>query len=163
MNRPGRALAAAVVGLLPWVWPAGARGEDGVALNGTYTVVSDGQWAKTNYRYHDEATVTQTWSFTTSCRTFQDCTGRVVSDAGWSADAVYASGRWRVRRTIADWQPCPDGTTAPGEQSFEFWRPRTDADATRLTGWDRTTGPSGACGINKWLNITMPLSLTRTG
>jgi hypothetical protein len=32
-----------------------------------------------------------------------------------------------------------------------------------VIGWDRTTGPSGACGINKWLNITMPLTLTLAG
>jgi len=164
VNRWGRIVtgAAAAVTLLLCATPGTAAADDAVALNGTYTVVSDGQWAKTNYRYHDEATVTQTWTITSSCATFQDCTGRVVSDAGWSADAVYASGRWRVRRTIENWQPCADGTTAPGDQSFEFWRPRLELDDTRLVGWDRTTGPSGACGINKWLNITMPLTLTRT-
>ena len=99
MNRWGRIVtgAAAAVTLLLCATPGTAAADDAVALNGTYTVVSDGQWAKTNYRYHDEATVTQTWTITSSCATFQDCTGRVVSDAGWSADAVYASGRWRVR------------------------------------------------------------------
>lgn len=158
----GRSLAT-VAALAVWLPAPTAGADDGTALNGTYTVVSDGQWAKTNYRYHDEATVTQTWTITSSCPTFQDCTGRVVSDAGWTADAVYTSGRWRVHRRIADWQPCPDGTTAPGDQSFEFWRPRADADAGHLTGWDRTTGPSGGCGVNKWLNITMPLTLTRAG
>lgn len=133
---------------------------DGIALNGTYLVVSDGQWAKTNYRYHDEATVTATWTFTSSCSTYEDCTGRVVSDAGWSADLVYTSGHWRVHHTIDGWQQCADGTIAPGEQSYEFWKVRKDNDQPQLVGVDRTTGPSGACGINKWLNITMPLTVT---
>ena len=159
-----RTLAAALGGLVALSHPVPAHADDlGVALNGTYTAVSDGQWAKTNYRYHDEATVTSTWTIASTCQTYQDCTGRIVSDAGWSADLVYASGRWRARRHIDNWQPCADGTTAPGDQSFEFWRPRTDADTSHLIGWDRTTGPSGACGINKWLNITMPLTLTLAG
>ncbi len=155
------ALAAAASMLLWPVTPTPAHAVgDAVALNGTYTAVSDGQWAKTNYRYHDEAIVTSTWTVTSTCATYQDCTGRIVSDAGWSADLTYLSGRWRVVRTIENWQPCPDGTTAPGQQSFEFSRPRIDSDASHLVGWDRTTGPSGACGINKWLNITMPFTLT---
>ena len=78
---------------------------------------------------------------------------------------VYVSGRWRVMRTIENWEPCPDGTAAPGEQSFTFWAARNDAADiyTYLAGWDRTVGPSGACGINRWLTVTMPFRLTRIG
>lgn len=136
---------------------------DDVALNGVYAVVSDGQWTKTNYRFRDEETVRQTWTIASSCTTFQDCTGQVSSDLGWSAEAVYLSGRWRVKHTVADWMRCEDGTTAPGEQSFEFWRPRTDVGPELLHGWDRTTGPSRACGVNRWLNIQMPLRLDKIG
>ena len=66
---------------------------DGIALNGTYTAFSDGVWAKTNDSYHDERSVTQTWTITSTCTTYQDCTGRVTSDQGWSADMVYMSGQ----------------------------------------------------------------------
>lgn len=154
-------MAVAVAALLAAVnaQPAKASGDD-VALNGTYRVVSDGQWAKTNDSYHDEATVTSIWTITSTCSDFQDCTGRVVSDLGWTAELTYRSEQWRVRRTVPNWQHCDDGTTTPGEQIFEFWRPAVEQPATKLNGWDDTTGPSGNCGINVPLNITMPLHLT---
>jgi hypothetical protein len=130
---------------------------DDVAVNGTYIAFSDGQWAQTNQSYHDEASVTQTWTITSTCSTYQDCTGRVVSDQGWSGDLVYMSGRWKVVHTVENWEPCQDGTAAPGEQAFTFWRSYPDR---QLVGWDQTIGPSGACGFNKWLNVTMPFRLT---
>lgn len=54
-----------------------------------------------------------------------------------------------------------DGT---GSVSFTFWAARLDAPDRhdRLTGFDETTGPSGACGVNRWLNVRMPFTLTRT-
>lgn len=153
----GAAVAAAVVFGAP---SAHADPGDGVALNGTYTVFSDGQWAETNQSYHDEASVTQTWTITSTCKTFQECTGRVTSDQGWSADAVYVSGRWKVTHTVENWERCGEGPPAPGEQAFTFWK---DYPEGKLVGWDQTIGPSGACGLNKWLNITMPLKLTPVG
>jgi hypothetical protein len=33
----------------------------------------------------------------------------------------------------------------------------------KLSGWDYTVGPSGACGANKWLVIEMPFKLVKTG
>ena len=83
---------------------AQADPSDGVAINGTYTVFSDGQWAQTDQSYHDEASVTQTWTITSACSAFQDCTGRVPSDQGWSGDLMYMSGRWKVTRTVPDWE-----------------------------------------------------------
>ena len=130
-------------------------------LNGVFLAVSNGQWAQTNLRYHDEATITSTWSFASTCTGVHDCTGRVSSDFGWTGEASYVSGSWRVRHTVQDWQSCADGTTAPGEQLFVFWRDSTNP--TRWVGWDKTTGPSGACGINRWLNIQMPFTLTPRG
>lgn len=140
--------------------PLGSAADD-VAINGTFTVFSDGEWAQTNQSYHDEASVTQTWTITSSCTTFQDCTGSVTSDQGWSSDnLVYMSGRWKVSRTVEAWERCGDGTAAPGEQAFTFWRSYPDR---QLLGWDQTIGPSGACGVNKWLNVRMPLRLTPVG
>jgi hypothetical protein len=155
----GRILAGlAVCTLFVWAAPS-AHAVDDVAINGTFTAFSDGQWAKTNDSYHDEASVTQTWTITSSCTTYQDCTGRVVSDRGWSGDLVYLSGRWKLTHTIDSWEPCHDGTTYPGEQVFTFWRGWPDK--SQYVGWDRTEGPSGACGFNKVLDVEMPLTLTR--
>jgi hypothetical protein len=39
---------------------------DEIAVNGTYLATSDGQWAKTNESYHDEKSVTQTWTITST-------------------------------------------------------------------------------------------------
>lgn len=139
--------------------PSAAAGpNDGVALNGVYTVVSDGQMAKTNERFQDEATVTARWTMTSDCSTFQDCTGRVTSDQGWTADLTNISNVWYVRRTLPNWEPCPDGSAAPGEQTYYFWS--DPANAADLIGWDLTVGPSGACGINKSLTVKLPLRLT---
>lgn len=136
--------------------PAAAN-TDGVAINGTYLAVSDGQWAQTNAVYHDEATLVSTWTITSSCSDYLACWGTVTSDQGWSAPIRYLSRLWLVTRVLPDWEHCTDGTTAPGEQKFTF----SPDDAATLTGWDRTMGPSGACGINHWLTIDMPFKLTR--
>jgi hypothetical protein len=131
---------------------------DGIALNGTYTAFSDGVWARTNLSYHDERSVTQTWTITSTCSTYQDCTGRVTSDQGWSADMAYVSGSWLVKRSVDNWEPCIDATAHPGEQTFMF--SKGYPDPFPLQGWDTTVGPSGACGYNKQLNVRLPFTLT---
>lgn len=138
-----------------------AHATDEVAINGTYAAFSDGQWAKTKQSYHDEASVTRTWTITSTCTTFQDCTGRVTSDLGWSADMKYVSGMWKVAHTVENWEPCIDGTAAPGEQAFTFWR--DPAVPGQYVGRDQTIGPSGACGFNHWLTVDMPFKLTPVG
>jgi hypothetical protein len=153
----GAVVAVAVLGV--GVCPH-ANAQQDVAINGTYTAFSDGQWAETNDSYHDERSVTQTWTITSTCTTYQDCTGRVTSDQGWSGDLVYMSGRWKVSRTVENWEPCIDGTAHPGQQSFTFWH-GYPKDPNQYIGWDRTEGPSGACGFNKVLDIEMPFKLTR--
>jgi hypothetical protein len=146
--------------------PSPARAsQDGLALNGTYTATSNGDWAKTNDSYYDEATVTSTWTITSSCSNPVDCTGQVISDQGWTAPIIHNSDAWIVDRDLPDWERCPDGTTAPGHQRYRFW----PVDATgyvapgspTLAGEERTTGPSGACGINKMLVIRMPFRLEK--
>lgn len=128
-------------------------------LNGVYTAFSDGQWAKTREIYHDEASVTATWTITSTCSTHVECTGRVVSDQGWSADANFSFGLWTVEHEVPDWVPCPGGSTAPGNQQFTFY----PIDATTLVGKDKTFAPSGACGVSYWLTVEMPLRLTKIG
>ncbi|WP_234834637.1 Rv2253/PknI dimerization domain-containing protein [Mycolicibacterium stellerae] len=156
--RLARLAFGTAVALLVSAFPADADPGDGIALNGAYTAFSDGVWAKTNSSYHDERSVTQTWTITSACSTYQDCTGRVTSDQGWSADMVYMSGSWRVRRTVDNWEPCIDGTATPGEQTFTFWKGYPDAFP--MMGFDTTLGRSGACGWNKQLNVRLPFTLT---
>ena len=134
-----------------------AHATDWPTLNGRYAAVSDGQWAKVRDVYHDEATVNSTWTITSTCASHSECTGRVVSDQGWSADAHFSFGLWTVEHEVPNWEPCADGTTAPGRQQFTFY----PVDATTLVGKDKTIGPSGACGVNNWLTIEMPLTLSR--
>lgn len=134
-----------------------AEPKESVALNGAFIVKSDGQYAKTNERFHDEATVISTWTFATTCTTFQACSGHMTSDRGWSADVKYIAPLWYVVRTIDNWETCPDGTTAPGTQTFKFYV--DEYDVPNMKGWDNTLNQSGSCGINKVLNIEMPLTL----
>lgn len=127
------------------------------ALNGRFTAISDGQWAKTNERYRDEATVTSTWTVTTTCVTVLDCSGQMTSDQGWTAEVTYTKPMWYITRTIENWIPCQDGTAVTGQQTFKFFV--DEYDKPYLRGWDNTVGPSGACGVNKVVNIEMPFKL----
>jgi hypothetical protein len=146
-----------VAALSSLVAPAPASATD-VALNGTYHAASDGQWSKTNGRFEDQASVDATWSVTTTCSDYLDCTGTVHSTQGWSANATYLSGLWRVVRTVENWHECPDGTKSSGQQTFYFWV--DSGEPSRLVGFDKTIGPSGACGVNRPLTIEMPFTLT---
>jgi hypothetical protein len=128
-------------------------------VSGTYTAVSDGQWAQTNDSYHDEATVTATWTVTSMCADHLDCTGRVVSSTGWSADIQCGSGLWKVRRQIDGWEQCQDGTSVPGQQTYYFFN--DVINPANFAGWDKTVGPSGGCGRSNWLTINMPFKLIK--
>jgi hypothetical protein len=135
------------------------------ALNGRYQATINGEWATTNQVFHDEATIQDVWTITSSCENPQDCTGTVVSDQGWTANIAYTSGdRWRLDRELPNWEPCYDGTAATAVQKFLFWQSRADGTIDRnspvLTGWQETTGPSGACGRSKNLVIRTPFKLS---
>jgi hypothetical protein len=130
-------------------------------INGTYTATSDGQWAKTREVYHNEATVVTAWTVTSACDDVMHCAGNVTSQQGWTADLRCQSGQWLATHRVENWQPCPDGSTAHGDQSFRFWRVTDDPET--FNGYDRTIGPSGGCGVNLWLTIEMPFTLTTTG
>ncbi|OBG93013.1 hypothetical protein A5697_05805 [Mycobacterium sp. E3251] len=136
----------------------GHASNDQPALNGTYIARSDGQWAKTNQRFHDEATVSSTWTIVSSCADIFDCSGQVTSDAGWNSGAIYRSGMWFVTHTVDNWEKCEDGSTAPGKQIYKFYPDPNGTSA--LLGWDTTTAPSGACGRSRPLEIEMPFKLT---
>ncbi len=62
------ATAVAVTVMVALGTPSSAHAsDDGLALNGIYTATSNGDWAKTDDSYHDEATVTSTWTITSTC------------------------------------------------------------------------------------------------
>jgi hypothetical protein len=161
------AAAVAVAGITSFGGaPAVAYASDGWAINGTYAVTSIGQWAKTNDVYRNEAVVRSTWTIATTCTSLSDCAGQVTSDQGWTAPIRTKYNEWRVERTIKNWEPCPDGTAADGHQLLRFY-PVDDQGqlaihgSTTLAGEDKTVAPSGACGINMPLVISIPLKLTQ--
>lgn len=160
------AATAAMIGLVVAAPPSGATGEQW-GLNGTYTATSNGEWAKTNERFHDEASIRSTWTITTQCSYPTECTGTVSSDFGWTAPVYKTGGVWYVKRTVENWQPCPNGTASPGLQVFRFAPTtpdggRVDPMSTTLVGEDQTTGISGACGISLPLFINMPFKLAKS-
>jgi hypothetical protein len=155
------ALACVAIAALDAISPppaaADSYGIDGdYSVNGTFIAFSDGQWAKTNDRFQNEASVTSTWTVTSTCSTPYRCTGKVTSDQGWSADMHMLSGLWYVSRRLDNWQPCSSGGSAPGDQQFRFYR----ENAATLVGKDKTIGVSGNCGISLPLSIGMPFTLT---
>lgn len=161
--------ASALIALFAGLGPAtpASASNYGYELNGTYRVISNGDWAQTNLVYMDEKTVVQTWTISSSCTSPLSCTGTVTSDQGWSAPALYDGTYWVVDHVVENWEPCPDGTAAPGAQKFMFWGEDPIGGMTGLNnvdllgGRDRTQGPSGACGINKPLVIELPMRLEK--
>ncbi len=153
----------AAVGITPM-----AFGSDyGIELNGQYLVTSNGEWAKNNQIFHDEKTVQQVWTVSSSCSSPMKCTGTVNSSEGWSAPIRYNADQWIVDHNIPDWQPCFDGSTSPGNQKFRFWPvdgtgQRGHTDGSLLGGFVENNGVSGACGKNLPLVITVPLRVQRT-
>ncbi|MCW2556555.1 MAG: hypothetical protein JWP55_519, partial [Mycobacterium sp.] len=59
----------AAIGIAP---PANAA--YGIEMNGTYSVLSNGDWAKTGDVFMSEKTVQATWTVSTSCTGPWDCT-----------------------------------------------------------------------------------------
>jgi hypothetical protein len=155
------ALAAAVV------MPSASASGDEWGLNGTYAAMSNGNLAQTNDVFRSEATVRSTWTIKTTCTTPVDCTGRISSDAGWSADVNYAGSEYVVKRDIPNWEPCPNGASRTGHQIYRFYpvdeKGWVSIGSTTFAGIDRTSGDSGACGINKTLVITLPFRLDKIG
>jgi hypothetical protein len=135
------------------------------AINGTYTATSNGEWARTNDVYHDEATTRSTWTISSSCTDPLTCSGTVTSDQGWTAPMSFISGTWFVKRDLPNWEQCWDGTAATGHQIYRFYPVDENgslvAGSPMLVGEDATTGPSGACGWNLLLVIRMPFKLVK--
>jgi hypothetical protein len=156
-------LAAAAFGL--GTAPPATATDGDYAINGTFSVVSNGEWARMNDRYQDEPTVRSTWSVTSTCSTAITCAGKVTSSLGWTEDIYTMSGQWYVKHYVPDWIPCPDGTSAPGLQVYRFYHANEEGLARQgsnlLLGEDKTTGESGNCGRNKSLVLALPVKITK--
>jgi hypothetical protein len=163
-------LVISTFGLLGPVSMARATTKDDVAINGTYRATSIGNWAKINDQYNNEPTVVSTWTISSSCTNFQECTGTLTSDRGWSAPIYMLDGlMWYAKHDVPNWERCEDGTAFTGQQTFYFYPvdPAGSGEfklgSPTLAGKDKTVGPSGACGQNQWLDIELPLRLDKIG
>jgi hypothetical protein len=159
------AVGAAILMLGAGLAPTARADDFGVALNGTYAVKSDGEWAKTNDVFIDEQTVLETWQITTTCSSPLECTGEVRSDRGYTASVSLAE-YWYIRHDIPNWLPCPDGTFATGHQLFIIlgWDPtqnRQNRSSDLLLGRNVTKSDSGACGVNKPKVIELPIEVRK--
>ncbi len=163
------ALAATAIAVTASVGAAPAQASNfGTELNGTWRVLSDGQWARTNDVKIKQETVVETWTISTTCTSPLDCSGEVTSDRGWTGTARL-DDFWYVDHVIPNWIPCPDGTFASGYQKFILWGvdPATEQkvynNIQTLAGRNVTKGPSGACGVNKPVVIELPVSMAKIG
>ena len=110
-------LAANVFGVLGPASAARATTKEEVAINGTYRVTSNGNWAKIKDQYNFEPTVVSTWTISSSCSNFQTCSGTMRSDQGWSAPISMADGlTWYVRRDVPNWERCQTAPRSPGSR-----------------------------------------------
>ena len=160
------AVAMTVLGSLGAA-PSAHASNYGIELNGTWRVMSNGEWARTNQVLMDEQTDIQTWSITSSCVSPIECAGTVTSDKGWTAPINLVKVYWIVDHDIPNWAPCPDGTFAPGHQKFTVWgvNPTLNERDLKITdllvGRNITETDSGSCGKNQPLDIELPVRMER--
>jgi hypothetical protein len=139
------------------------------AMNGVWRVTTNGEWARTNDSYHDEVSIQQIWTIKSSCVNPGTCTGTITSDQGWTANLIRVPYFWKVIRYVPNWETCGDGTAATGREVITFYPAGNDTaaladpDSTTFSGTDEMTGPSGACGVNNWLQVTQPIKLVKIG
>ena len=168
MSAPRVAAAATAFGLsVAATWGAPTATAADTALNGTYVATSNGDWAKTNDVFRNEATVRSVWTIRMACSDAVTCAGTVVSDAGWSADIVTTNGEYLVKRELPGWEPCADGSgrTVTGHQRYRFFPVGRDGfllpGSRVFAGFDVTSGESGGCSLNEKLEIEMPFRMEK--
>lgn len=145
--------------------PSASADTSNVALNGTYRVFSDGNWARRNEVKFKVPQETQYWTVKTDCVSPIECVGTVTSDLGWTG-SIRLDDYWYIEHEIARWAPCPDGTFATGRQLFVImgWDPTNEervVSNTFLMGRNITKTQSGACGRNQPLVFELPVRVER--
>ena len=155
------ATAIAVIGSVV-VAPAAQAEDWGVDISGTWSVFSNGEWAKTNEVFIDEKSVQETWTVDMACASPIECTGQVTSSLGWTG-SIYLDDFYYVNHDVPNWLPCPDGTFATGHQKFLLWGVDTATQARLTKGFKEMAGrnitqsDSGACGVNRPKVIELPV------
>lgn len=165
------ATAAVAVAATVSATPAAHASDFGNELNGTYRYYANGDFALVNDVRKDMPTIDETWTLSSDCVSPVECEGTAVSSAGWTARLWYGypNTYWVVDRNIPEWQFCPGGGVAPGEQRFQFWGfdpvpgERNMKITNFLVGRQRTNSPSGSCGRNQPLVIETPMKLEQIG
>ncbi|CAN5118854.1 hypothetical protein BH09ACT8_BH09ACT8_62440 [soil metagenome] len=135
----------------------------GFELNGTYSFLSNGEWAKSNDVFRDEPVVRSTWQISSSCTGPSTCTGQISSDQGWTIPLKFSVDRWIASREIPNWAPCDTGGAVTGHQRFTFYGTNDQGQNIKstdlLAGTDITRTDSGSCGKNLPLDIVIPMRL----
>jgi hypothetical protein len=173
MNSSDVVAGAAALALIAGIGTtAPAQAEYGIELNGTYQVMSDGQWATRGAApgggtvYIDQKSTTETWTVRTSCASAIECSGTVESSLGWTG-TIRLDDYWYVDHEVPNWLPCPDGTSVSGHQKFILmgFDPARNERRSKITdflmGRNHTKAPSGACGRNQPLVIEMPVKAVK--
>ena len=135
----GAALIAAAAFGLGTAAPAAAD-EDYAkyAMNGRFSVVSNGEWARQNDRYQDEPSVRSEWTVSSTCTTALTCSGTVTSTLGWTEPIYTGTGNlWFVKHYVNDWLPCPKRACRSDPRTCGSARTRRPASAATAAA----TGP----------------------
>ena len=134
-------LASMMIGDLGWAPSARA---DGDPINGTYRATSVGEWAKTNDAFHNQATVTSTWTITSSCSNAQECTGQVRPTRDGVHRFTCMTGQCGTSNTM-----CPTGNGAPtaprlpdNRRSLSFLRAQMASSSLGQRHWRVRIKPS---------------------
>ena len=141
-------------------------GDWGVDISGTWSVFSDGQWARTNEVKIKQQSVLETWTVNVSCVSPIECSGEVKSSLGWTGTARL-DDFWYIEHDVANWMPCPNGTFATGHQKFLLWgvdpptQHRIRRNMSIMAGRNITKSDSGACGVNLSKVIELPVRMEK--
>lgn len=159
--------ATAATALASLAGTPAAHAEDwGVDISGTWSVYSDGEWAKTNEVFIDERSVLETWTVDVDCVSPIECSGTVKSSLGWTGTARL-DDFWYIEHEVPNWMPCPNGTFATGYQKFIMWGwdqsigRRITRFMDLMAGRNVTKSDSGACGVNNPKVIELPVRAER--
>jgi hypothetical protein len=165
-------IIGAVVGVIALIMvtalgsiPAAHASTFGFELNGTYSILSNGEWAKSNDSFHKEPVVRAIWKISSTCDSPSACTGQVDSDQGWTAPLKFSADSWIVKRDLPNWAPCETGGAVTGHERFSFYgvddKGQSTGSTELLAGNDTTRTDSGSCGKSLPLNIVIPMRLQR--
>ena len=106
--------------------PVASASDYGFELNGTYSAVSNGEWAKHNDSFTPEGVKRDVWRMSSSCESTNRCDGTITSlNEGWTIPLRFLNDHWVAPRTIPNWAPCETGGAATGRAGARMMSRRT--------------------------------------